>query len=356
MIATPSLRPRSQALRAASLGLAFLLAAAPAARATFSIVAVDKNTGEVGCAGASCINGVARIGDTVEGIGAINTQALYVALNQDNARARLLAGDSPEMVVDWLRANDFNGQPELRQYGVVDLSYGGRAAAHTGTLNGDWKGHKVGPDYSIQGNILIGEWVLQRMEDAFLASDGLPLSDRLMAALDAASFPAADRRCAAISSLSAFIRVTRIGDGATPYLNLTSSSRTSDPIDVLKGRYDAWRAAEASRVDPLKTNVSVRPPVRLADGRSFGYLIVVPRNRDGVRLGTGFAIAATHTGGGTLGEFTERQPGVYGAPITSPTEAGLDSFFVTVDDGSGSPPIEIARGATCRYVAPSTAR
>jgi uncharacterized Ntn-hydrolase superfamily protein len=328
--------------------LVVALALAPAARATFSIVAVDVTTGEVGSAGASCIGGVAKIRDTIEGIGAINTQAYYASFNQRNARTRLLAGDSPDEVVAWLRANDANGTPGIRQYGLVDLYYGGRAAAHTGQQCEDWKGHRVGPNYAIQGNILLSERVVDVMEAAFLATEGQPLSDRLMAALEAASFPAADRRCGVLPSLSAYIEVARIGDGATPYLFLNAGSSSTNPITLLRGRYDTWKAGQASRVDAHATKVTVRPPVRLADGRAFGYLVVVPRNRYGVRIGSGLTITASNTGGGTIGVFEEREPGVYGAPITSPTEAGLDSFFVTVDDGTG--PVTIARGATCRYV------
>jgi len=341
---------------AAAAAVVVALAVAPPALATFSIVAVDKNTGEVGCAGASCIGGVSRIGDAIEGIGAINTQAYHSTVNQANARARMLAGDSPEMVIAWLQANDIQNTPAIRQYGVVDLGLGGRAAAFTGVNCEIWRGHRVGPDYSIQGNILVSERVVSEMEAAFLASEGQPLSDRLMAALQAAAFPAADRRCGLRSSLSAFIKVVRIGDGPTPYLYLNAGSATREPIDLLHERYDAWKAGQLSVVDPLKTQVTVRPPVRLADGRAFGYLIVIPRNREGLRLGTGFTVTATHTGGGVLGEFVEAQPGVYGAAVTAPTEAGLDAFFVTVSDGSGAPPVEIARGATCRYLTPSTAR
>ncbi len=326
-------------------------AAATPASATFSIVAVDRTTGEVGCAGASCIGGVWIIGDPVEGVGAINTQALYLETNQINARVRMLAGDSPEMIVAWLRANDASQSPEERQYGVVDLGgFGGRSAALTGTLNGEWKGHRLGPNYSIQGNILIGAQVVDRMEAAFLATEGQPLSDRLMAALAAAAFRAADRRCGFTSSLSAFIKVVRVGDGATPYLSLTSSNSRIEPIELLRTRYGEWKAGLENRVDPYRTSVSVRPPVRLADGRTLGWLVVVPRNREGKRIGSGLAVAATHLGPGTLGAFVEALPGIYGAPITAPSgETGFDAYFVTVDDGVAGP-VEIARGATCRFV------
>jgi len=94
---------------------------------TFSIVAVDTVTGEIGSAGASCVGPIGGIGafilsDVIEGIGGIHTQASYLAQNQQNARARMLEGLSPQQIIDWLVANDVQGNPHIRQYGIVDLT------------------------------------------------------------------------------------------------------------------------------------------------------------------------------------------------------------------------------------------
>ncbi|MEL6843305.1 MAG: hypothetical protein AAFP02_08825, partial [Bacteroidota bacterium] len=68
------------------------------AQDTFSIVAVDSVTGEVGSAGASCLDasivagGVSIIGDLIPGQGAINTQSFYLANNQNAARNQMLNG------------------------------------------------------------------------------------------------------------------------------------------------------------------------------------------------------------------------------------------------------------------------
>ncbi|MBI1852404.1 MAG: DUF1028 domain-containing protein [Planctomycetes bacterium] len=319
------------------------------ALATFSIVAVDKNTGEVGCAGASCISSVYIIGDPIQGLGAINTQAQYDRANQNVAHSRMLAGDTPQQIVDYMHAYD--SSPEIRQYGIVDLSFGGRSAAFTGNQDLYWAGHRTGPGYSIQGNILLGPQVVSDMERAFLASEGLPLADRLMQMLEAAAYRGADRRCTNTSSLSAFIKIARIGDGDSPYLYIAAgSNRGEEPIVALRRRYNEWKTSVSTHVDPYLTEVSVRPPVRLADGRDFGYLIVVPRNVARVKLGTGMTIAVTNTGGGTIGAFQEIRPGVYAAPITSPRTTGLDVFTVTVDDGSGAGPIEMANASVCRYI------
>ncbi len=68
------------------------------AQHTFSIVAVDSVTGEIGSAGATCIgaeDGAQAISDIILGMGAIHTQSYYSIINQNNARTRMLAGDTP---------------------------------------------------------------------------------------------------------------------------------------------------------------------------------------------------------------------------------------------------------------------
>jgi hypothetical protein len=77
---------------------------------TFSIVAVDSVTGEVGSAGASCVDLFNKgfsddsfLGELFPGVGAINSQAYYLPANQANARARMQAGDSPSEIIDWFK-------------------------------------------------------------------------------------------------------------------------------------------------------------------------------------------------------------------------------------------------------------
>ncbi|HSW55982.1 MAG TPA: DUF1028 domain-containing protein, partial [Ignavibacteriaceae bacterium] len=129
---------------------------------TFSIVAVDTVTGEIGSAGASCVGPFGGVGafilsDVIEGIGGIHTQASWNSTNQQNARARMLQGFSPQQIIDWLVANDAQGNPTIRQYGIVDLTRNGESAAYTGVNCLNYKSHVTGPGYAIQGNILLGQ-------------------------------------------------------------------------------------------------------------------------------------------------------------------------------------------------------
>jgi len=226
-----------------------LLAVLPAiAQATFSIAAVDPETGQVGSAGASCISGSIILSDVHPGAGVVHTQAYWNAQNQQYARLLMDSGYAPQAIVDSVVTHDAQGNPTIRQYGVVDLVDGGRSAGYTGVNCTNYKGHLLGPTYAIQGNILLGPEILEGMEEAFLSTDGT-LADRLMAALQAAKVPGADTRCLPYgkSAISAFLRVARTTDApGSLYLDLNvnnTGSGETDPIDVLQGLYDEWEAA-----------------------------------------------------------------------------------------------------------------
>ena len=221
------------------------------AQDTFSIVAVDSATGEVGSAGASCVDLFQTslptddfLGQLIPNVGAINTQAFYLPANQTNATTRMNLGETPSEIIDWLIANDVQSQPQFRQYGIAAIINGSpEAAAHTGTSTDDYKNHIVGPNYSIQGNILLGQEVLDSMEARFLSEPG-DLACKLMAALQGANMVGADTRCSAngTSSLFAFLKVAQPTDVfGNPSLNV--SVRTADnsgiePIDSLQTKFN----------------------------------------------------------------------------------------------------------------------
>lgn len=231
------------------------------AQHTFSIVAIDSITGEIGSAGATCgdditwpgTGGAILISDILPGVGAIHTQSFYLEANQNNARQQMETGASPNAIIDWLVANDIQNNPSQRQYGIA--GYTGTsisAAAYTGNNCLDEKGHRVGPNYSIQGNILKDETLLDSMEQAFLSTPG-PLSDRLMAAMQAANVPGADSRCliGGVSSLSAFLRVARSDDLADNLwldLNIPFTPSGTDPIDALQTAYDNWKTTASKNL------------------------------------------------------------------------------------------------------------
>ena len=247
--------------------LLFLFITVSYGQHTFSIVAVDPVTGEIGSAGATCIaaeDGAQAISDIVLGVGAIHTQSFYSPTNQNNARTRMIAGDTPEEIMQWLQDNDVSNDPSARQYTAVTLNDGDPlSAAFTGPNCFEEFIHVTGPNYSIAGNILISEDVVTDMETAFLNTEGT-LAEKLMAALQGAKRPGADVRCLdeGISSASAFIRVADPSDTDSSYgnlsldLNVWITSEIFEPIDELQILFDQALSTE----DPfLVTGVSVYP-------------------------------------------------------------------------------------------------
>ena len=218
---------------------------------TFSIVAVDSVTAEVGSAGASCVDlfqvGISNpdfLGQLVPNVGAINTQAYYIGANQENATRRMEMGDTPDQIINWLVANDIQSLPQYRQYGIAAfVNSSTKSAAYTGSATDSYKSQILGPNYAIQGNILLGPEVLESMENRFLNEPG-DLACKLMAALQGANIKGADSRCSAngTSSLFAYVKVAQATDSfGQPSLNV--SVRTSDnsgiePIDSLQIMFD----------------------------------------------------------------------------------------------------------------------
>lgn len=243
------------------------------AQDTFSIVAVDEATGEIGSAGASCLDdsqfpgsgGAYIISDILPGRGAIHTQSFYLAGNQNNARLRMEVGDSPDEIITWLALNDIQGNNSQRQYGVVDFDNNGvgRAKAFTGLNCLDVKGQRVGTNYAIQGNILISAAILDSMEARFLNATGT-LAERLMASLQGANVPGADSRCLneGVSSLSAFVRVARPDDEADNLyldLNVPLTAFGVEPIDELQTLFDDWLLTSVTEEADMANSIRIFP-------------------------------------------------------------------------------------------------
>jgi len=227
------------------------------AQDTFSIIAVDPTTGEVGSAGASCVDGIGAFGglidiitDIIPGRGGVNSQAFVCIPNSNlaNAIQQMEAGLSPDEIIDFLINNDNcssqNFNPEFRQYGIADLDTDGnpRTAGFTGSLADDFKDDIQGATYSVQGNILLNETVLTNMENNFNNTDGT-LADKLMAAMQGANFAGADARCLnrGTSSTAAYLVVYQATDAPgnpTLRLNIEEMPFGEEPIDSLQILYD----------------------------------------------------------------------------------------------------------------------
>ena len=211
---------------------------------TFSIVAVDTITMEVGSAGASCIDGSIIISDVLPGIGAIHTQSFWNQSNQINARNWMNEGHTAQEIISLLINNDVQNNPSIRQYGIITLDTTSRSAAFTGGNCYNYKNHIIGTNYAIQGNILLGQAVLDSIEHNFLNTEG-PLYVKLMAAMQGANILGADSRCLQFetSSLSSFLRLAKEDDRPDSLyidINVNNLDYGIEPIDSLQVLFDNW--------------------------------------------------------------------------------------------------------------------
>jgi uncharacterized Ntn-hydrolase superfamily protein len=157
---------------------------------TFSIVARDPATGELGVAVQSRAFNVGMAVPWVEaGVGAVATQAATNESFGPRGLALLAAGLTAPETLAKLLADD-PGR-ESRQLAVIDAA--GRTAQHTGAGNGTWAGGRTGEEYACQGNLLAGEAVVEAMARAFEATGG-ELAERLLAALVAGQRAGGDKR------------------------------------------------------------------------------------------------------------------------------------------------------------------
>ena len=217
--------------------------------ATWSIVAVDAHTRDVGAAAASCIvsDGM-TMGDIamlVPGTGVVVAQALA---NLDAGRTvadAIARGESPAAALAHVTAPGADEHlgvdlSRLRQYGAVTFEAG--PVSYTGAWNGDWAGARAGGGVSVQGNILRGPEVVERALAAFEHDAAACLAERLLRALEAGAHAGGDRRCAAeLGALSAFVAVAQPGDGRVePSLRLMRTRPDEPPTglwDELRRRF-----------------------------------------------------------------------------------------------------------------------
>ena len=157
---------------------------------TYSIVARDPATGELGVAVQSHWFSVGSIVTWAEaGVGAVATQSFVDPAYGERALALLRKGVPAGDALRQLVAADL--QREVRQVAVVDSA--GRVAAHTGTKAIAAAGHHVGREYSVQANLMGNARVWPAMAEAYERSTG-DLAERLLAALDAAEAAGGDIR------------------------------------------------------------------------------------------------------------------------------------------------------------------
>jgi uncharacterized Ntn-hydrolase superfamily protein len=232
------------------MALALILAIHPMVFATWSIIAVDAATGQVIIASATCLPqsafpqlGVRDLRDIqaaiVPGKGGGVCQAILdpTKVNQKLIVAELGKGTAPDRILELLKAQD--PQVESRQFGILDMS--GRSAGFNGRGNlaaALFESGSIGANihYQIQGNILASDEVIHEAARAMSRARG-SLSDRVMAAMEAADAKGGDRRCTGgrTSSVAYILMVDK--SGKETYISVTDED-SRNPITALRSRYD----------------------------------------------------------------------------------------------------------------------
>lgn len=250
--------------------------------ATWSVIAVDLSTGRIVIASATCVDrddnflkDVQAVIVPGKGIAACQASVDGTHANQMLVFRELQKGTDPARIIELLSQDPAF---QSRQFGLLDLR--GRSAGHSGLANGyvsqDIQGRVPGTQifYSIQGNILRPGEVVPAAVKAFLSNTG-SLTDRVMAAMDAADAAGGDSRCSCPTRVDdatpaipcdgktahvAYILMAEKtdtngdshNDGTyTMYITVTQPEQGGpnairpgenlNPVKTLRMRYDAWR-------------------------------------------------------------------------------------------------------------------
>jgi hypothetical protein len=268
---------------------ALLLTFPSPAFATWSVIAVDRTTNRVVIASATCVDrddqflmGVQAVVVPGKGVAACQAAVDGTHQNQMLVYRELQKGTDPKAIIEMLSKDPAF---QSRQFGILDLQ--GRRAGHSGLTNGfvsqDVQGQVPGTEifYSIQGNILRPGQVVPNAVQAFLKTTGA-LTDRVMAAMEAADGSGGDSRCVcppwptdgskpAIpcdgkTAHIAYILMADKGDtngdshnngkytmyitvsqpGPDHGTNVVKAGENLNPVKTLRMRYDTWRKTQGA--------------------------------------------------------------------------------------------------------------
>jgi uncharacterized Ntn-hydrolase superfamily protein len=192
---------------------------------TFSIVARDPVTGQMGVAVQSHFFGVGSLVTWAQpGVGAVATQSFVEPAYGPKGLALMASGVAPADALAQLVAED-KGQA-VRQVAFVDAK--GRAAAHTGASCIEFANHFVGDGFTVEANMMANDKVIPAMTKAYQDTKG-DLAERMLAALDAAQAVGGDIR----GCQSAAILVVSGNQTDTPWKEKLLDLRVEDSPDPL---------------------------------------------------------------------------------------------------------------------------
>jgi uncharacterized Ntn-hydrolase superfamily protein len=270
---------------------------------TYSIVARDPETGDLGVAVQSHWFSVGSVVTWAEpGVGAIATQSFAEPAYGPRGLALMRMGVDPETAMRALISAD--AEQARRQIAFIDAT--GRVAAHTGALCIHAAGHLTSDGVSVQANMMRGAGVWPAMLEAYQGSKG-DLTDRLLAALDAAEAEGGDIR----GRQSAAMLIVKGTSSGQPWRDRVVDLRVDDApdplaelhrlVDVHRG-YQHMEAAEEHEIagdlaGSLEEYQLARPLLGDNDEAAFWAAILMA---DAGRVEEGKAL---------LAEIAAREPG-----------------------------------------------
>lgn len=204
--------------------------------ATWTVIGVDPETGEVGAAGATCGPMVWEVAGLSPGHGAVVSQYATTLKGRNLAVDRLDAGEHPNAILEELTTTFDDAHLPERQYGIVSLD--ADSAGFTGSEVEDEHAERGDAALRAQGNTLRTTDVV---DDAYLAmvdAEGEPLAERLMRGLEAGRDDGGDARCPEDApAQSAFLHVATLDDPKAVSLEV-EPLLGGDPVAALRERFD----------------------------------------------------------------------------------------------------------------------
>lgn len=272
-------------MRLVALACVLWLGGALPASATWSVIAVDQQTGQVVISSATCVpqasfanfpaKGLMDVQAVVvpgKGVAAAQAGVDRTRANQTLIFGEIQKGTDPRRIIELLKSDP---SIETRQFGIVDLQ--GRMAGFSGQKNNATSLDRqdrvpgTGIYFSIQGNILMDDEVVTAAVEAFKKTTGT-LADRVMASMEMADAKGGDKRCtcespsqanAPCDAKTSHVAYILAADKTDPsgasfndgryamFVNVTdadiSPAENANPVKTLRMRYDAWKKAHPGR-------------------------------------------------------------------------------------------------------------
>jgi len=194
---------------------------------TYSIVAIDEETGDMGVAVQShwfSVGSLVTWGEA--GVGVVATQSFVNPAYGPNGLTLLKMGFSAEEALKVLLEKD-EGR-DVRQVAILDAN--GNVAVHTGKSCIEAAGHVKGKGFSVQANLMENDKVWPAMANAFADSKGEPLAERMMSAMEAAQDVGGDIR----GKQSAAILVVKAKSTGNSWEDRSVDLRIEDHAEPIK--------------------------------------------------------------------------------------------------------------------------